>query len=47
MDSTDVLQLDATGEYLGGPEVGPHDNSAPVSDWMETCVEVLDAVGGN
>ena len=40
------LRLDTTGQHLGGPMVGPHDNSKPVAATVRTCVTQLALIAG-
>jgi hypothetical protein len=43
---TAPLRLDATGQYLGGPIVGPHDNAEPVAAVVRRCVAQLALIVG-
>ena len=40
------LRLDSTGQHLGGPMVGPHDNAKPVDAVVRRCVAQLTLVVG-
>jgi hypothetical protein len=39
------LTLDSTGQHVGGPTVGPHDNAKPVDAMVRRCLEQLALVG--
>jgi hypothetical protein len=41
------LQLDATGQYIGGPMVGPHDNKLAAPPLLRRHVEELKRVCGH
>ena len=41
------LRLDTTGQYLGGPLAGPHDNRIAVMDELLRQVAALDRVTGH
>jgi hypothetical protein len=44
---TAPLRLDSTGQYLGGPLVGPHDNSAPTAAELRRHTAELRRVAGH
>jgi hypothetical protein len=41
------LRLEATGQFLSMPLVGPHDNSQPVRLAVDRAVEQLTRISGN
>jgi len=42
-----VLRLDPTGQYLGGPIVGAHDNTKPVDATVRSCLAQLSLIAGH
>jgi hypothetical protein len=42
-----TLKLDATGQYLGGPVLGPHDNKLAAPQLLRRHVEELRRVCGH
>lgn len=40
-----ALILDSTGQYVGGPVVGPHDNARPIDLMVRRCLAQLALVG--
>jgi hypothetical protein len=42
-----LLRLDRTGQYLGGPILGPHDNTKPVDATVRRCLAQLALVAGH
>jgi hypothetical protein len=50
MDSrrlTEPLRLEATGQFLSMPLVGPHDNSQPVTLAVDRALAQLTRISGN
>jgi hypothetical protein len=45
--SASPLRLDTTGQYLGGPLVGPHDNMRPTKAELRRHVDALLRVAGH
>ena len=43
---TAPLRLDSTGQYVGGPIVGPHDNAQPVDPVVRRCIAQLALILG-
>jgi hypothetical protein len=41
------LRLDTTGQFIGGPLVGPHDNRATDRSFMRRCLAMFARVGAN
>jgi hypothetical protein len=41
------LRLDPTGQYVGGPMVGPHDNAKPMSATLRRCLAQLALIVGH
>jgi hypothetical protein len=41
------LRLEATGQFLSMPLVGPHDNSQPVKVAVDRCLIQLSKISGN
>ena len=44
---TAPLRLDSTGQYLGGPLVGPHDNRKPAAPELRRHMDQLLRVAGH
>ncbi len=47
MDHSHALMLDTTGEFLGGPILGAHDNSCADGPLLALCMDCLELVGCN
>ena len=41
------LTLDATGQFLGMPRVGAHDNAQPIQSLVERCIAQLARIAGH
>lgn len=47
MPDKPVLRLDTTGQYLGGPMTGPHDNAKPVVVELSRHIAQFDRLVGH